>query len=93
MKYKYQLIILGNYNGTEIEIADLFYQKLDELKLQKEFYQIIYSNNFEAEYKGNQPTYTIYLGNQTETFQDIDKIVRLLNEGKYYSSYILQFIL
>jgi hypothetical protein len=81
MRYKYQLIILGSYNGSENEIIDLFIKKLDELKLQKEFYQLIYSRDFEKEYKGNQPTFTIYLGNKSEKFTDLDKVKKLLNEG------------
>jgi len=92
MKYKYQIIILGSYDGTENELANLFAKRLEELKLQKDFYQIVYSSDFEAEYKGNQPTYTIYLGSQTGNFQDIDKIEKLLNEGNmvlplFYNSF------
>ncbi|RLD44157.1 MAG: toll/interleukin-1 receptor domain-containing protein [Bacteroidetes bacterium] len=81
MKHKYQLIILGSYNGSEKEITDLFINRLDELKLQKEFYQILYSRNFEKEYEGNQPSFTIYIGNDSGNFNDLDKIERLLNEG------------
>jgi hypothetical protein len=93
MEFKYQLILLGSYNGTENEITDLFYKRLEELRLQKDFYQIVYSNDFETEYKGNQPTYTIYLGSQSGSFQDLDKVEKLLKEGNISSSHILQFIL
>ena len=81
MNYKYQLILLGTYDGTEKEIVKLFTQKLNELRLQKNFYQIVFSEDFDSEYKGNQPTYTIFLGSQEGIFKDIDKLERLLNEG------------
>lgn len=81
MEFRYQLIILGSYDGTENEITDLFFERLNELKLQKEFYQIVYSRDFDKEYKGNQPTYTVYLGASDENFLDLEKVERLLNEG------------
>lgn len=92
MEFKYQLILLGSYDGTENEITGLFFKRLEELKLQKEFYQIVYSRDFETEYKGCQPTYTVYLGSQTGNFQDLDKIERLLTEGNiilpiFYNSF------
>ncbi len=81
MDFKYQLILLGSFDGTENEISDLFLKRLEELKLQVNFYEIVYSRDFEALYKGNQPTYTIYFGSQTGIFQDLGKIERLLNES------------
>ncbi len=81
MDFKYQLILLGSFDGTENEISDLFLKRLEELKLQANFYEIVYSRDFEALYKGNQPTYTIYFGSQSGNFQDLDKIERLLNDG------------
>lgn len=81
MDFKYQLILLGSFDGTENEISDLFLKRLEELKLQTNFYEIVYSRDFEDLYKGNQPTYIIYFGSQSGNFQDLDKIERLLNEG------------
>lgn len=81
MDFKYQLILLGSIDGTENEISALFLQRLEELKLQANFYEIVYSKDFDALYKGNQPTFTIYLGSQKGDFQDLEKIRRLINEG------------
>jgi len=81
MKFKYQLIILGSYDGTENEISDLFFERINDLKLQKDFYHIVFSRDFDKEYKGNQPTYTIYLGARDGKFLDLDKVERLINEG------------
>ena len=74
MEYKYQLIILGSYIGGVKEITDLFSKRLDELNLQKDFYQIIFSSDFDKEYRGCQPTFTIYFGNQTGDFLDLEKL-------------------
>lgn len=92
MNFKYQLILLGSFDGTENEISDLFLKRLEELKLQANFYEIVYSRDFETLYKGNQPTYIIYFGSQSGNFQDLDKIERLLNEGNiilpiFYNSF------
>lgn len=92
MEYKYQLIILGSYDGTEKEITDLFFERIDELRLQKGFYQIVFSKDFDKNYKGNQPTYIIYFGACDGNFLDIDKVERLLNEGNivlpiFYNSF------
>jgi len=81
MKHKYQLIVLGSYNSSEEKIINLFTKRLDELKLQKEFYQTIYSRDFDNEYKGNHPTFTLYFGDKLGGFKDLDKVEKLLNEG------------
>lgn len=92
MDFKYQLILLGSFDGNENEITDLFLKRLEELNLQKEFYQIVYSRDFDSEYKGNQPTYTIYFGNQSGDFEDVEKIKILMAEGNivlpiFYNSF------
>lgn len=82
MEYKYQLIILGNLGtGTENEITALFSKRIKELNLQEDFYQIVYGPNFDTEYKGNQPTYTIYIGALTSDHPDVKKVERLLKDG------------
>ncbi len=81
MEYRYQVLILGNYTGVEKEIVELLIQKIGELKLQKEFYEIIYSIDFDSSYRGNQPTYCIYLGYQDGNFKDVEKVSKLLIEG------------
>ena len=92
MEYKYQIIFLGSINIYVDEITSLFYEKIGELKLQKDFYQIINKSNFDKEYKGNQPTFVLYFGSQNGKFEDITTVERLLNEGNiilpiYYNSF------
>lgn len=92
MDFKYQLIFLGSFSGIENEIANLFKQRLSELSLNEDFYQIIFRNGFDHEYRGNQPTYVIYFGVQAGDFNDLDKVEKLLNEGNvvlpvFYNSF------
>lgn len=81
MEYKYQIIILGSVTGLVDEIATLFYEKIRKLNLQESFYQIINNSEVAKEYKGNQPTFVLYFGNQGGNFEDIDIVEKLLNEG------------
>jgi hypothetical protein len=81
MEYKYQIIILGSLTDIVDEIATLFYEKLRELNLQENFYQIIKNSKVDKEYKGNQPTFVLYFGNQNGKFEDVVIVERLLNEG------------
>ncbi|MCE1169285.1 MAG: toll/interleukin-1 receptor domain-containing protein [Sphingobacteriia bacterium] len=81
MEYKYQIIILGSLTAVIDEITTLLYEKLGELNLQKNFYQIIRNYQVEIDYKGNQPTFVLYFGSQNGKFEDIAIVERLLNEG------------
>lgn len=92
MEYKYQIIILGSITGLADEIATLFYEKVRELNLQKNFYQIVNNSKVDKEYKGNQPTFVLYFGSQDGNFEDINIVERLLNEGNivlpiFYNSF------
>lgn len=81
MEYKYQIIILGSLTAVVDEITTLLYEKLGELNLQRNFYQIIRNYEVEKDYKGNQPTFVLYFGSQNGKFEDIAIVERLLNEG------------
>lgn len=81
MIYKYQLIILGTVTEKCSSIITLFYSKIEELHLQKEFYKTIYSANVESGYIGNQPTFVIYFGNQDGRFEDVELVSKMLKEG------------
>lgn len=81
MEYKYQIIILGSLTAVVEEIRTLLYEKLGELNLQKNFYQIIRNYEVEKDYKGNQPTFVLYFGSQNGKFEDIAILERLLDEG------------
>jgi TIR domain len=63
MKYKYQLILLGEnkdlFNRLKIELIN----KFDELKLIQDLLKIITKDNIE-EYSGAEPAYVIYSGHK-----------------------------
>lgn len=81
MEYKYQIIILGRITRLADDITTLFYEKIRELNLQENFYEIIRNSEVEKKHKGNQPTFVIYFGSQDGNFEDIDVVEKLLNEG------------
>lgn len=78
--FKYQLIFLGTITPLTESLISLYYDKIDDLKLQKEFYEIFFKNQLSL-YKGNQPAFIIYFGNQNGDFEDLEEIEKLLNEG------------
>ena len=89
--FKYQLIILGTIKPIVDGITSLYYQKIEELKLQKEFYEIYFKKNLNL-YKGNQPTFVIYFGNENGNFEDEKEVEKLLDEGNiilpiFYNSF------
>lgn len=89
--FKYQLIILGTIKPIVDDITSLYYQKIEELKLQKEFYEIYFKKSLNS-YKGNQPAFVIYFGNENGNFEDEKEIEKLLDEGNiilpiFYNSF------
>src|SRR5690606_2248441 len=81
MKYKYQLIIIGTTGDLSDKIVDLFFVELEELKLSKDAFIIITENNFNNNYKANQPSFAIYFGDKTGNFKNIGIVERLLKDA------------
>jgi len=81
MKYKYQLIILGNEVSIVEELINLMYEKLDDLGLSREMIKIIKGDNFDAEYLGNQPAFTYYFGDTNGNFKHLDIAQKILQDG------------
>lgn len=63
MKYKYQLILLGENETLFKQIKVLLAEKFDELKLISDLVKIITKENID-EYTGGQPAYVIYSGDK-----------------------------
>ena len=81
MKYKYQLILLGNLGELSEKITKLFFKKVDELRLQRNAFAVINAANFETHYLGNQPSFAIYFGDKDGDFKDIDLLDKLIKDG------------
>lgn len=63
MKYKYQLILLGDNEALFNKIIVSLFTRFDELKLIGDLLKIITMDNI-TEYSGGQPAYVIYSGNK-----------------------------
>lgn len=81
MKYKYQLILLGNLGELSEKITTLFFKKIEELKLRKDAFILISEDNFSSEYKGNQPAFAIYIGDEGGSFKHLDIVQALIKDG------------
>lgn len=81
MTYKYQLILLGNLGDLSDKITKLFFEKVDQLRLQKDSFVIINDTNFEIDYLGKQPSFAFYFGDQNGSFKNIDLVERLIKDG------------
>lgn len=81
MKYKYQLITLGELGELSNKIIDLFFEKIEDLKLDKDTFIIIKASNYAKEYKGNQPTFAIYFGDEDGAFKHLDILNSLIKDG------------
>ncbi|QDO94436.1 toll/interleukin-1 receptor domain-containing protein [Formosa sediminum] len=81
MKYKYQLIVLGNLGSLSNKVIDLFYKKIEELKLERDYFKIINHGNFNTEYSGNQPAFAIYFGDENGSFKDVTITDILVKDG------------
>jgi hypothetical protein len=81
MKYKYQLILLGNLGKLSEEITNLFFKKVDELRLQRNSFVVINASNFETHYLGKQPSFAIYFGDKNGDFKNVDLLDKLIKDG------------
>jgi len=89
MKYKYQLILLGEnfelFEKIKIELLN----KFDQLKLVQDLLKIININNIE-EYSGAEPAYVIYAGHKKQLD---DKTREILHNQKLDGNIILPIFL
>ncbi len=81
MEFRYQVVLLGSLPSVSDEIVELFYEKLQELSLQKGFYRIINNTDVDQQYKGNQPTFVLYFGNKDGRHEDVDLVDKLIKDG------------
>ena len=78
MKHYYQLIFMGAINHELLpKITDVFFERIDELGIDRAFFKIIDRYNFE-EYTDANPAFCIYIGQRTATSFLDDAIVNKL---------------
>jgi hypothetical protein len=84
LEHKYQLIFIGQDFGIEEKIIEKFYEKLNELGVEKKHLKIINSQNF-IDYSDRNPAFCVYMGHEpvqesaskNPTYKD-EKIAELL---------------
>lgn len=81
MKYKYQLILLGNLGENSNDIKDLFFEKVTELRLLKDAFLVITQVNFIQDYKGNQPAFCLYFGSPNGNFKNLLFVNKLIKDA------------
>lgn len=80
MEFKYQIIFLGTIDEKVNLLTQLLYSQIRELKLLEEAYKVIRDFNFD-EYKGNQPAYAVYFGDEKGNFQNLAELEYLKKDG------------
>lgn len=80
MTYKYQLIFLGQQSQIRDEISTLLNERLKQLNLPEDYITILDSSSIDC-YKGNMPTFAIYIGGQKHCQKDKDIVTNLLKDG------------
>lgn len=85
MKYKYQLILLGENKAVFDLLKHEIAKKFDELKLIQDLLKIITKDNI-SEYSGAEPAYVIYSGDEN----NLDATtLEILEKQKLYGNIIL----
>lgn len=75
MKYKYQLVLLGENKDLFKKIETDLKNKFDELKLIHDLLKIITKENI-SEYTGGQPAYVLYSGHKTNLDYETEEILK-----------------
>ena len=82
MKHYYQLIFMGAIDHRLLpKIKDVFFERIDELGIDRTFFKILDRYNFE-EYTDANPAFCIYMGQRTDTsFLDEDIVNKLVKDA------------
>lgn len=74
MVYKYQLILLGDIKNAVCDaIKVCFFEKIHDIGLKDDMFEVIYSDNFYEKYLNKQPSFVFYFGKTDH--QDIDAAI------------------
>jgi hypothetical protein len=81
MKYKYQIILIGEKNPLEGELLNAFYHQIFELGLSKNCLEEIRDDNFATTYIANSPAFCLYFGSKLGNVYNIDLIKKLISDA------------
>lgn len=80
MKFKYQLILLGAKLPLREKILSALKTEIRNLGLSDNVLDIVKAESFDN-YRGNQPAFGLYFGNENGEHNDLEITEKLLNEG------------
>ena len=78
---KYQIIKIGALNPFYEEILKTLYHHIEELGLLKESIIEIDERNFNSEYKANAPTFCLYFGTDSGSFNNLEILDILIKDA------------
>ena len=82
MVYKYQLILLGDIKNAVCDaIIVCFFEKIHDIGLKDDMFEVIYSDNFYEKYLNKQPSFVFYFGKTDHQDIDADILKILIDNG------------
>lgn len=82
MKFKYQLIFLGDIKNIAYEeIKRVFFKKIGDLGIAKEAFDVICTDEFIHKYTSKRPAFAFYLGSEDNPEIDSDHLAELFSNG------------
>ncbi|KKB51179.1 hypothetical protein HMPREF1212_01909 [Parabacteroides sp. HGS0025] len=82
MFYKYQLILLGDIENAVCDaIRVCFFEKIHDIGLKDEMFEVIYADSFSEKYLNKQPSFVFYFGKTDHQDTDADILKILIDNG------------
>lgn len=82
MVYKYQLILLGDIENAVCDaIRVCFFEKIHDIGLKDEMFEVIYADNFSEKYLNKQPSFVFYFGKIDHQDTDAAILKILIDNG------------
>lgn len=82
MTYRYQFIILGNYDDYKQDIVNSFLARVTDLGLDTDAFVLLNEANFDQKYQARNPSVCVYLSNGAQ-YPDLDILKRLINDAVF----------
>lgn len=82
MVYKYQLILLGDIQNAVCDAIKVrFFEKIHDIGLKNDMFEVIYSDSFYEKYLNKQPSFVFYFGKTDHQDIDADILKILIDNG------------
>jgi len=81
MKFRYQIVSIGDKSDSFDDIKELFFEKINELGLDEKSILILDSDNFWNDYHANVPTFTLYFSNRKSGFKHRNILKKLIDDA------------